>query len=156
MPKDKKKVLSVNRRAYLRFEILEISEAGIELTGSEVKSAKMGNMNLSNAYALIRNSQCLLLNCHIAPYPFDSLGFIQHNPTRDRKLLLHKHEILRLANKISAKGLTLVPVEAYVTAKSRIKISIGLARGKKGPDRKEDIKKKDLERELRGKYKYRL
>lgn len=150
-----KKTLAANRKAFHRFEILETLEAGVVLTGSETKSAKAGHVTLSDAYAIIKADECLLLNCHISPYSFDSFGLRSANPTRTRKLLLHKKEISRLIGKITAKGLTLIPLEFYTNERGLVKLTLALAKGKKGPDRREEIKKRDIERELRRDYKLR-
>ncbi len=149
-------MLATNRKAHFRFVILETCEAGVILTGSEAKSAKTGNINLSDAYAIFKNDECWLMNCHIAPYTFDASAMRNPgDPTRTRKLLLHKQEIDRISGKMRAKGFTLVPLDVYVSDRSVVKITLALAKGKKGPDRKEDIKKKDIERELARDYKLR-
>ncbi len=124
------------------------------LTGSETKSAKGGNLSLAESYALFKNNEAWLINCHIAPYPYDSLSG-SANPTRMRKLLLHKKEMTRLMGKAAAKGWTIVPLEASVNERGRVKITLALGKGKTGPDRREAIKKKDLQRELGKKYKFR-
>lgn len=145
-------ILIENRKARHKYTVLETLEAGIALTGSEVKSAKNGGINLSDAYAIVKNEECFLLNCHIAPYAYDYLRAGSESPTRTRKLLLHKKEISRLLGKIKTKGLTLVPLQVYANKRGFIKIALGLAKGKKGPDRKEEIKRREIERELAKKY----
>lgn len=154
MAQDKKRLLASNKKAHFDFEITDTIEAGLVLSGPEAKSAKLGHINLTGSYAIIKNNECWLLNCHISAYPYDSMAGTAE-PTRTRKLLLNRHEIIKISTKIGAKGLTLVPVEVYVTSKERVKVLLGLARGKKAPDKREDLKKKDLEREMRGKYKFR-
>ncbi|MBI4063976.1 MAG: SsrA-binding protein SmpB [Elusimicrobia bacterium] len=148
-----KNILNTNRKAHHRYHILETVEAGIVLTGSEVKSAKTGGLNLSDSYAVLKNGEAWLLNCHIAPYAYDALGMRQAEPTRSRKLLLKKQEIAKMMSKAQAKGWTVIPVEVYVNEKGLVKVLLGLAQGKSGPDRRDDIKRKDLERELGRKYK---
>lgn len=152
---EKQKILASNRKALARFEILESMEAGIVLTGPETKSAKAGQVSLAESFALVKNDEVWLMNCHIAPYAYDSLGQSLAKPTRTRKLLLHKKEISRFMGKTAAKGLSLIPLELYVNVQGRVKMTLALGRGKKAPDRREDIKKKDLQRELGHKYKFR-
>jgi len=150
------KILATSRKAFYRFEILEKFEAGIVLTGSEAKSAKSGGLSLDSAYAILNKGECWLLNCRIAPYAYDSSALRnQQDASRTKKLLLHKKEINRLAASIQSKGLTLIPIEAYANPKGVVKVVLATARGKKGPDRRDDIKKRDLERELRRNYKVR-
>ncbi|MEK6543899.1 MAG: SsrA-binding protein SmpB [Elusimicrobiota bacterium] len=148
------KLLAENRKARFRFEIIETLEAGLSLSGSEAKSAKTGGMNLGDAYAIVKNRECWLLNCHISPYAYDSMAHMKE-PMRSRKLLLKRSEIDRVMGKLKAKGLTLVALDAHISEKGWIKMTLGLAKGKNAPDRKEDIKKRDIERELGGRYKLR-
>ncbi len=140
------KVVTTNRKARYDFEILDTYEAGIVLTGTEVKSLRQGNANLSDSYAILKNGELWLLGMHISPYDHGSYANV--DPLRNRKLLLHKKELLKLTGKITSKGLTLVPLRVYFTH-NIVKILIGIARGKKEYDRREDIKKRDAERSIR-------
>jgi len=138
------RVLATNRQAYHNFEILETYECGIALTGGEVKSIRDGSINLKEGYALIRGGEAWLVNTHISPYKYSRLA--DADPRRDRKLLLHKDEIRRLAGKVQEKGLTLVPTKCYLKD-GRIKIELGLAKGKKLYDKREAALRKTIERE---------
>ncbi len=140
------KVITDNRQARFLYEILATYEAGIQLTGTEIKSIRMGKVNLRDGYGLIRNGEAWLLNLHISPYERSSLYF-NHEPTRDRKLLLHKKEINKLIGQIQQKGLTLVPLKMYFKG-SLVKISLGLGRGKKLHDKRETVKRRDDQREM--------
>lgn len=139
------KVLTQNRKAYHDYEILETYEAGIVLTGTEVKSCKNGQVNLKDSHIRVVNGEAFLLNAHISPY--EQGNYTNHEPTRTRKLLLHKREINKLAGKVQEKGLTLVPLKMYLK-KNRIKLEIALAKGKKVHDKRDEIRKKDLEKEF--------
>lgn len=140
----------VNRKARYDYEILETYEAGIVLKGTEIKSIRDGRVNLSDSYALIRNGEIFLLNMHISPYSHGNIH--NHEETRSRKLLLHKKEIRKLAEQVSIKGLTIVPLKLYFK-KNKAKILIGLARGKKTYDKRETIKERDILRDIQKKYK---
>ena len=135
-----------NKKARFNFEILEQAEAGISLTGSEVKSLRSGKASLEEAFAVIRESEVFLRDCNISPYP--QAGYAQHKPTRERKLLLHKREIRKLLNKVTQKGLTLVPLKMYFNERGLVKVLIGLARGKKLHDKRQDLKKRDDRRAM--------
>ncbi|ADR18289.1 SsrA-binding protein SmpB [Calditerrivibrio nitroreducens] len=139
------KVLTQNRKAYHDYEILETYEVGIVLQGTEVKSCKNGQVNLKDSHIRIVNGEAFLLNAHISPY--EQGNYTNHEPTRTRKLLLHKREINKLAGKVQEKGLTLVPLKMYLK-KNRVKLEIALAKGKKTHDKRDEIKKKDLEKEF--------
>lgn len=139
-----------NRKAKYDYEILETIEAGIALTGTEIKSIRGGNANLKDSYAIIRKNEVYLLGMHISLYKEGNI--FNHEETRTRKLLLHKKEILKLNNKIALEGHTLVPIKLYFK-KNRAKVLLGLARGKKAYDKRETIKKRDMEREIRKEYK---
>ncbi len=139
-----------NRKAKYDYEILETVEAGIVLTGTEIKSIRLGNANLKDSYAIIKNNEVFLLGMHISPYKEGNI--FNHDETRTRKLLLHKKEILKLNNKIVLDGNTLVPIKLYFS-KNKAKILLGLAKGKKTYDKREAIKQRDLEREIRKEYK---
>ena len=134
----------VNREAKYNYFILEELECGIVLTGTEIKSIRDGKVNLKDSYAIIRNYEVYLLNCHIAEYKEGNL--FNHDTRRSRKLLLHKKEILKLANKVNLEGLTLIPLKLYFN-KNKAKILLGLCKGKKTFDKRETIKKRELERE---------
>ncbi len=139
-----------NRKARYDYEILETIEAGIALTGTEVKSIRSGNANLKDSYAIIRKNEVYLLGMHISPYKEGNI--FNHEELRTRKLLLHKKEILKLNDRITMDGITLVPIKLYFH-KNRAKILLGIAKGKKMYDKRETIKKRDMEREIRKEYK---
>ncbi|HIQ90635.1 MAG TPA: SsrA-binding protein SmpB [Candidatus Coprosoma intestinipullorum] len=140
-----------NRKARFNYQILEVIEAGIVLTGTEIKSLKQGKANIKDAYATYKNGEIFLINMHISSY--DNGNRFNHDETRTRKLLLHKGEILKLRDKINIQGLTLVPLEVYLK-QGLAKVSLGVAKGKKVYDKREDIKKRDIERSIRAKLKY--
>lgn len=142
-----------NRKAKFDYEILETYEAGIVLLGTEVKSIKIGKANLRDSYCIIRNGEIFILNMHISSYDFGNI--FNHEETRTRKLLLKKKEILKLKNSLDMNGLTIVPLKLYVK-KNKIKLLIGLAKGKHNYDKREAIKKKDQERELKKSLKYKF
>jgi SsrA-binding protein len=142
--------IATNRQARFRFHLLETWETGIALQGSEVKSVRDGQVNLKDAYALVRNGEVWLHNMHIAPYaPAAREG---HDPERPRKLLMHKREIERLIGKTQEKGLTLVPTRVYFSG-SHAKVELALARGKEQRDKRDAIRereqRREMERELR-------
>ena len=140
-----------NRKARYDYNIEETIECGIELKGTEVKSIRKGSVNLKDSYAIIRNSEVYLLNAHISHY--EEGNIFNHDETRSRKLLLHKKEILKLNDKIRIEGYTLVPLKMYFV-KNKVKLLLGIAKGKKQFDKRETIKQRDIERELKQKYKY--
>ena len=140
-----RKLVCQNRKARHDYEILETIEAGIALTGTEVKSMRDGRVNLTDAYARIDNEEAFLHNMHVSPY--ERGGRFNHEPTRTRKLLLHKGEIRRLFGKVQIKGLTLVPLAVYFL-KGKVKVELGVARGKKQADRREDVATREAEREM--------
>jgi SsrA-binding protein len=139
------KTIATNRRAYHDYFIGESTEAGIVLSGTEIKSVRAGQVNMSDSYVKPENGELWLENMHIARYAPGS--YMSHEPLRRRKLLLHKKEIRNLTSKIAQKGFTLVPTRLYLKD-SRAKLEIALARGKKLFNKKEDIEKRDTEREL--------
>jgi SsrA-binding protein len=147
------KVISDNRAAYHNYHIIETYEAGIELTGTEVKSARLGRVNLKDAYAMISNGQAWLLNAHISHYTHGNRQ--NHDPTRTRRLLLHKREIERLNSRVQEKGLTLIPTKFYFK-NGFIKCELGIARGKKLHDKRETEARKTQEREARAAIKNRM
>lgn len=140
------KIISDNRKARHLYEILETYEAGIQLIGTEVKSARGGKVNMQDGYAIVRQGEVWLLNVHISPYQ-GSGEYFNHDPRRSRKLLLHRQEINKLIGKIEQKGLTLVPLKMYLKH-GLIKVAIGLAQGKKLHDKRESLKRKQDEREM--------
>lgn len=147
------KVISDNRAAYHNYHIIETYEAGIELTGTEVKSARLGRVNLKDAYAMISQGQAWLLNAHISHYTHGNRQ--NHDPTRTRRLLLHKREIERLNSRVQEKGLTLIPTKFYFK-NGFIKCELGIARGKKLHDKRETEARKTQEREARAAIKNRM
>ncbi|PMB47631.1 SsrA-binding protein [Fischerella thermalis CCMEE 5330] len=140
------KVICDNRQARYLYEILETYEAGIQLTGTEVKSIRAGRVNLQDGYALIRNGEAWLINVHISPYTASGQYF-NHEPRRTRKLLLHRQEIRKLVGKVEQQGFTLVPLKMYLK-RGWVKVSIALVKGKKLHDKREDIKKRQDQREM--------
>jgi SsrA-binding protein len=146
MAEKERKNITVNRRARHDYFIEESFETGIVLTGTEVKSLRLGKGNLQDSYAMIQNSEIFLHNCHISPYDFGNR--FNHDPMRTRKLLMHKSEIRRLWSKIREKGLTLVPLRMYFDERGRIKVELALAKGKKLYDKREDIAERDAKRDM--------
>ena len=140
------KLIAQNKKARYEYSILESYEAGIVLLGSEVKSCRTGKVNLQDSYARIENGELYLVAAHISPYSYANR--LNHDPLRKRKLLLHKQEIKKLYGKIREKGQSLIPLKMYFSEKGKVKVEMALAKGKKLYDRREDIKKKDLKREL--------
>lgn len=139
-----------NRKAKYDYQIFETIEAGIVLTGTEIKSIREGKANLKDSYAKIKNGEAIIINMHISHY--DKGNIFNHDETRTRKLLLHKKEILKLNDKIRLDGFTIVPVKLYFK-KNKAKILLGIAKGKKDYDKRESIKKRDIERDLRARIK---
>jgi SsrA-binding protein len=140
------KVIVTNRKALFHYEILERAEAGIRLVGTEVKSIREGGFQFRDAYIDFKSGELFLVGARIGPYSHGNQQ--NHDEGRERKLLLHKREILKLGGKVTEKGLTLIPLRAYMK-NGRVKIEIGLARGKKAHDKRETIKRKDIERDTR-------
>ncbi|MBV9402403.1 MAG: SsrA-binding protein SmpB [Candidatus Eremiobacteraeota bacterium] len=134
-----------NRRARFEYEILESLEAGIALTGTEIKAIRAGGVSLSESYARVRDGELWLLGMHVPPYKEGS--FANHDPVRPRKLLLHKPQIVRLGGRAAEKGLTIVPLRLYFT-RGKAKVEIGLARGKKLWDKRRSTAERELQREL--------
>lgn len=144
--KRERKTIAKNRRAYHEYEILETFEAGIELSGTEVRSLRENNCQLTDCFALIRGGEVWLHNVHIAPYSNGNIANV--DPDRKRKLLLHRREIRLLEQKTREKGLTLVPVSMYFKENSLVKVELALARGKKTYDKRQAIAKRDAQREI--------
>ena len=147
------KKVAVNRKARHDYFILDSFECGIVLTGTEIKSVRAGNLNLKDSYASIENGELWLYGMHISPY--DKGTYYNHEPERDRKLLLHRHEIIRLQSKTREKGLTLVPLSVYIKDGKRAKVELGLAKGRTTHDKRDMIAdrdaKRDIARAVRGK-----
>lgn len=141
-----------NRKARYDFEILETYEAGIVLTGTEIKSIRLGKANLKDSYGIVKNNELFLLNMHISQYKEGNI--FNHDETRTRKLLMHKKEIFKLRDSIEREGNTLVPLKLYFKGNCA-KILIGLAKGKKNYDKREAIKKRDSLIEIKKELKYR-
>ena len=150
--KEEKKIIANNPKAYHDYFIEDTIECGLELVGTEVKSIRDGKVNLKDSFAMIKNAELFLHNMHISPYKQGSFSNV--NPMRTRKLLLHKKEIIRLANQIAQKGITLVPVSIYFN-KNRVKLELAVAKGKKLYDKRQDIAKKDQLREAQRDFKIR-
>jgi len=145
--------VAVNRRARYEYDIEETLEAGIVLTGTEIKSIRAGRANLAEAYARIEHGEAWLIGAHIAPYEQGNRN--NHEPTRVRKLLLHRDQIAELAGKSQAKGLTLVPLKLYIRD-GMAKLELGVARGKKAHDKRRTIAERDARRELERTVKERI
>ena len=139
------KIISDNKKARFDYEIIEKLEAGLVLTGSEVKSIRDGAVNLKDSYVSFRNGEAFLQNAHISEYK--SSSYNNHSPERVRKLLLHRNEINKIMGKVQEKSLSCVPLKMYFK-RGHIKIEIGLGRGKKQHDKRQSIKKKESDREL--------
>ena len=142
----------INRKAKYDYEIHDTYEVGIVLTGNEIKSVRKGSVNLKDSYVIIKNSEAYILNMHITNY---DKSYMNEDETRTRKLLLHKDEIIKINDKISIKGFTLVPLKLYFK-NGKAKLEIGVAKGKHTYDKKESIKERDIKRDtdkaLKGKY----
>ena len=147
------KIITKNKKAYHDYFVIETFEAGISLLGTEVKSVKQGKINLKDSYAKVKDGEIYLFNAHISHYKHGNI--FNHEPTRTRKLLLHRKEIDRIIGKINEKGLTLVPLKVYLK-KGLVKVELGLCKGKKTHDKREEIKRRDIERELRYESKYKI
>ena len=138
-------LIARNKRARHDYEILDTWECGVVLTGTEVKALREGRANLTDAFGVIKDNEVFLLNLHIGAY---GLGNVHnHEPTRTRKLLLHRREIRRMIGAVERQGLTLVPLELYFKG-GRVKVRLSLARGKQQHDKRDDLKKKDAQREI--------
>ena len=146
------KNIAENRKAFHDYHILETFEAGVALLGTEVKSIRGGNVNLRDSYARVESGEVWIYNVNVSPY--SHRGYANHEPTRRRKLLLHKQEIRKLIGKTVEKGMTLVPTRLYFKD-GRIKVAIGLAKGKKAHDKRETVKRREADRETRAAVKER-
>jgi SsrA-binding protein len=141
------KVAATNRKAQRDYSILETIEAGIELKGSEVKSIRAGKINLNDSFARFEGSQIILYNTHISPY--EEASYLNVEPTRPRRLLLHKNQIRKLTGRLTQRGFTLVPLKAYFNDRGFVKVELALCKGKRLYDRRETIKRRELELEMR-------
>ena len=153
MAKEKQRAVITNRKAFHEYEILEKIEAGIALHGTEVKSLRAGRANFKDSYARIIDGEIFVVNMHISPYDHGSMW--NHEPLRERKLLLQKREISRLIGKVEEKGLTLVPLRLYFKG-GWVKLELAVARGKKVYDKRKDIAKKDSDRDTQRELKDRF
>src|SRR5438270_6929648 len=144
-PKKDRISIARNRRARFDYLLLETFEAGIALTGTEVKSLRAGKASIADAYGVVNGGEIFLLNAHIQPY--ERGGYVNHEPTRSRKLLLHRREIRRLIGAVERQGLTLVPLELYFR-KGVAKVTLALGKGKKLHDKRETTRRRDAEREM--------
>jgi SsrA-binding protein len=147
------RVVADNRKAFHDYHILETFEAGVVLQGTEEKAIREARVNLRDSFARVENGEVFLYNVHIQPY--SHRGYAEHEPTRRRKLLLHKQEIRKLIGKTVAKGMTLVPTRMYFK-NGRVKVGIGLAKGKQAHDKRETIRRREAERETRAAIKARV
>jgi len=141
------KVSITNRKALRDFEVLERFECGIELKGSEVKSLRASRANLDDSFARIDSREVILYNAHISPY--EQASYLNVEPARPRKLLLHRSQINKLITQVSQKGLALVPLKAYFNDRGFVKVELGLCKGKKLFDRRQDIKRREADLEIR-------
>ncbi|MGA2090583.1 MAG: SsrA-binding protein SmpB [Endomicrobiales bacterium] len=144
-----KKTVTTNRKAFHDYAILETFEAGMMLAGYEVKSLRAGDANLTDGMVRFWKDEAFLEGVHIAPYAHASTHIQDYDPRQRRKLLMHKQQIIRLSTRVREKGLTVVPLEIYFSPRGIAKVSIGLAKGKKTVDKRESLKKRDIEKETR-------
>jgi SsrA-binding protein len=142
------KPIAQNRRAHFKYHIMETFDGGLALTGPEVKSLRGGDVTMEDGFGRVEGNEAWLWNVHIAPYKMGSTHVTQE-PTRKRRILLHKNEIRRILGKLSTKGLTLVPLEMYFSDSGWAKVKLGLAKSKNAVDKRETIKRKDVEREMK-------
>ena len=147
------KIVASNKKAYFNYEIIESMEAGIALLGSEVKSVREGRVSLKDSYAEVKNGEVFVLHMNISPY--EQANIFNHDPLREKKLLLHRREIKRLIGKIREKGYTLIPTKVILNDRGKVKVEIALAKGKRTYEKRRAIKERDLEREVRAELKRR-
>lgn len=145
MPKGEGKLIAQNKKARHDYSVIDTMEAGIVLQGTEIKSIRNGRINLKDGFARIRNGEAYLYNVHISPY--DQGNIFNHDPTRTRKLLLHKKQIAKLTAETKTTGITLVPLKVYLK-NGFAKVLIGIAKGKKTYDKREDLKRKEVDRQI--------
>ena len=141
------KLIATNRKAFRNFHISKSWECGIALKGPEVKSIREGHVNFKSSYARIEEGEVFLFNLHITPYK--EASYLNQDPDRRRKLLLHKKEIAKIEAEVSQKGLTLIPVKLFFNARGFVKLELALGRGKRSWDKREDMKKKSIERGIK-------
>jgi SsrA-binding protein len=146
------RVIADNRKAFHDYHVLDTYEAGIALLGTEVKSIREGSVNLRDSYARIERGEIWLLNLHIGPY--SHTGYASHEDRRARKLLLHAHEIRKLTGQVAERGLTVVPLQMYFK-NGRVKVSVALVKGKQAHDKRETLRRREVERETRAAVKAR-
>jgi SsrA-binding protein len=146
------KIIADNRKALFDYTVVETIEAGVALLGTEVKSIREGRVNLRDSYGRVEDGQVWVYNISISPY--SHRGYSDHEPLRRRKLLLHRHEILKLIGKVAERGYTLVPLRLYYK-NGRVKMAISLAKGKTAPDKRETIRRRETDRETRAAIKHR-
>ena len=140
------KLIARNKKAFHDYEVVEKIEAGLALQGTEVKALREGRINLKDSHAKIRNGEMWLVECHISPYTHGNIH--NHDPVRPRKLLLHGSEIRRLIGKVTEKGMTLIPLSVYFNPKGRVKVELGLCRGKKTVDKRRTEQERTEKREI--------
>lgn len=145
------RIIAKNKKAFFNYDIVENYEAGISLLGSEVKSIREGRISLKESYAEIKDGEVFLLSCHISVY--EPANRLNHDPLRERKLLLHRREIKRLLGKIKEKGYTLIPTIVKINERGKIKVEIGLAKGKRVHQKREAIRERDRDREMQAELK---
>ncbi|MDD5138603.1 MAG: SsrA-binding protein SmpB [Candidatus Omnitrophota bacterium] len=141
------RVIATNRKLFRDFEVLETFECGIELKGSEVKSLREAKANIDDAFGRIETGEVYLYNCHITPY--EKASYFKEEATRPRRLLLHRNQIRKLTGQVSQRGFTLAPLRLYFNTRGLVKVAMSLVHGKKLYDRREDIKRRDMERDMR-------
>jgi SsrA-binding protein len=146
------KVITVNKKARYNYEILDKYEAGIVLLGSEIKAIREGRVNLKDAYVDIRHGEAFLLNSHIGLY--SNASYNNHEPERERKLLLHKQELMKLERRVKARGVTIVPMRMFFNVKGYVKVEIGTAKGKREYEKKQKIKDREIKREVERELKH--
>jgi len=146
------RIIADNRKAYHDYHVLETMEAGVALLGTEVKAIREGRVNLRDSFARIDSGEVWLMNVHISPY--SHTGYAHHEERRQRKLLLHRHEIRKLNGRVTEKGLTLVPLQMYFKD-GRVKVSLALVKGKQAHDKRETIRRREVDRETRAAVKAR-
>ena len=146
------RIIADNRKAYHDYHVLDTMEAGVALLGTEVKAIREGRVNLRDSFARIDSGEVWLMNVHISPY--SHTGYAHHDERRQRKLLLHRHEIRKLNGRVTEKGLTLVPLQMYFKD-GRVKVSLALVKGKQAHDKRETIRRREVDRETRAAVKAR-
>jgi SsrA-binding protein len=147
------KIIALNRRAHFDYSVEETMECGLQLLGSEVKSMRLGKVSFPDGYAAFEKGELWLRNVHIAEYNFSSI--FNHDPDRPRKLLAHAQELKRLARRVNEKGYTLIPLDFHFR-KGRVKVELGLCKGKKFADKRNSIKERDVDRDIQREFRNRL